>query len=942
MASHRQPSRPAPAGRTGNPPPTTVLPLTKPVHTEPGYDHVAVVIPLCTDLEPATLSKVTWALLLARFAGAEQAVFGHSQALKSPFDLDTMASGLIVCALHLGPEVKLASAFGKSNSTPDHPSGHREWILSKDYQGKLATVLVVGDCQPHVHNNKPSTQTGQEALNALGAMTQATLVVSCQGDTRGLAIRITYSRSRVVRTAVQELAHQFCIVARALVDAVEDSKQFASMTIADVAWVNESERQRLLRFAGTISHPDAVNTPAHLLVGGWAARTPGGIALDYAGRTITYAELDRLASALAKVLVRDHGARPEVRIDLLLPKSIEFIVALFAVLKSGAAYVPIDPEYPEERIRYIIEDSKAALVLASYETQGCLGNTTCPKLLVSNVAETLSSTEVNACAFVAHHSEPTDLAYIVYTSGTTGQPKGVMIEHGSLVSFIVDPTFDHYYGPGQRDLLVISIGFDGMLWPTMKTLCNGGTLVLPGPDLLGDLSSVHTVGVTPSFLAKLHPEQFPLLRGIFCGGEPCSQRLVNTWSSHCGLVNSYGPTETTVVSLTAILHADGIVTVGRPLRNVLAYIVDDDMHLVPVGAPGQLLLGGLGVARGYYNRPELTAQRFIANPFGPGRVYLTGDRARWLPNGQVDLLGRMDHQVKLRGYRIELEEVEATAISFSTVQLAVAAVRNDRLVLFVEPQSVDISALLEYLRTHLTKFTVPDQVVPVTQLPLTANGKVDRKALPDAVAPILAAPPIGSLDLTEFELQLREAWAQILQLPAERIGAADNFFRVGGDSISAILLVSKCGQLGYKATVPLIYEFCQLRALAARLTPLAMAASEKNQHQVQGSVDLTPIQHWFYGLPFRNPHHFNQSFTLRMDPSVTLGQISHALVQLASHHDILRARFHLNDEGAWTQYIPTTEAISDHIPVTEVTMNEVDYADFILKVQSSLHLTDGP
>ncbi|KAJ1903355.1 hypothetical protein IWQ60_012589, partial [Tieghemiomyces parasiticus] len=473
------------------------------------------------------------------------------------------------------------------------------------------------------------------------------------------------------------------------------------------------------------------------------------------------------------MLTRDHGARPEVRIALLLPKSIEFIVAMFAVLKSGAAYVPIDLEYPEERVRYIIEDSKATLVLASTVTQGRLGNITCPKLLMSNAAETMSSTKDNACPFIAHHSEPMDLAYIVYTSGTTGQPKGVMVEHGSLVSFTVDPTFDRYYGSGQRDLLIMSVGFDAMLWPTMKTLCNGGTLVLPGLDLLGDLSSVHTANVTPSFLAKLCPEQFPLLRGIFCGGSP----VIN----------------------------------GRPLRNVLAYIVDDDLHMVPVGAPGQLLIGGLGVARGYCNRPQLTAQRFIANPFGPGRVYLTGDRARWLPNGQVDLLGRLDHQVKLRGFRIEFEEIEAIATGFSAVQLAVAAVQKDRLVLFVEPHSVDTTALLAYLCAHLAKFMVPDQVVPVTQLPLTANGKVDRKALPDAASPMLATPPTGPLDLTELELRLREAWAQILQLSCDHIGAADDFFRIGGDSISVILLVSKCRQLGYKATVPLIYECRQLR-----------------------------------------------------------------------------------------------------------------------------------
>ncbi|KAJ1919786.1 hypothetical protein IWQ60_007148, partial [Tieghemiomyces parasiticus] len=953
MLAVLDPNPPASADNVDGPPPTTLIPLVKPVHPEPGYGQVSVGTPLSTNLHPDRLCKVAWGILLSRYTGAEQVAFGHVQAPSPPLDPTVPANNLTICGLRLDPSVKLSSALGYPTSFSDHPLLQQEWQIQTGEQGQLNTVLVsyanYSSTQSWDHNplslnpkHKSSVSVEQASLTMLATMTRAVLVISWQMVTGNLEVCLAFDRTQVTEAAVQELGRQFSIIVCTMAEAMVHSKQLAHLTIADVAWVDGIERQRLLQFAGTISHPDAVNTPVHLLVSQWAVRTPDGIALDQEGRTVTYAEFDRMTSALAQMLTRNHGAQPEVRIALLLPKSIEFIIALFAVLKSGAAYVPIDPEYPEERIRYIIEDSRATLVLASSITQGRLGNITCPKLLVSDVAKTLSNTEDNACPFIAHHSEPTDLAYIVYTSGTTGQPKGVMVEHGSIASFTVDPTFNDFYGPGQRDLLVMSIGFDGILWSAMKTLCNGGTLVLPGPDLLGDLAGVHTASVTPSFLAKLRPEQFPLLRGIICGGEPCNQRLVNSWSSHCDLVNCYGPTETTVISLTSVLRINDMITVGQPLRNVLAYIVDDDLHLVPVGAPGQLLIGGLGVARGYCNQPELTAQRFIANPFGPGRVYLTGDRARWLPNGQVDLLGRMDHQVKLRGYRIELEEVEATAISFSTVQLAVAVVRNDRLVLFVEPQSVDISALLDHLRNRLANFMVPDHVAPVTQLPLTTNGKVDRRALPDLATPIPEAPPVDSSDFTDLELRLREAWVQVLSLSAERIGATDDFFRVGGDSISAILLVSKCQQLGFRITVPLIYECRQLRALAARLTPLAKVAAEANQRQVQGPVELTPIQHRFFSQPLRNPHHFNQSFTLRVCTSVTPDQVNRALVQLVNHHDILRARFLLNDQGAWTQCIPSSEAIPDHVSLTEATVTEIDYADRILKVQASLNLTDGP
>ncbi|KAJ1930257.1 hypothetical protein IWQ60_000438, partial [Tieghemiomyces parasiticus] len=946
-------NRPAPTRSADSLPPTTAVPLLKPAHPEPGYGQVSAGTPLSTNLYLDRLCKVAWGILLSRYTDAEQVAFGHVQAPSPPLDPTLPANNLTVCGLRLGPGVRLASVLGHPTSSSDHSLHHQEWPVQASDQGQLKTVLVSyanysstqsQDRNPSGlgPNYKSTVSVEQASLTMLATMTQAVLVISWQVVTGNLEVRLAFDRTQVAEAAVQELGRQFSIVVRTMAEAMVHPRQLTHLTIADVAWVDGLERQRLLQFAGTLSHPGAVNTPAHLLVGEWAIRTPDGVALDQEGRTVTYTEFDRMTSALAQMLTRNHGARPEVRIALLLPKSIEFVIALFAVLKSGAAYVPIDPEYPEERIRYIVQDSAVTLVLTTSTTQALLGNLTLPTLQVDKQTPSIAATNGAGAPSAVHRPQSTDLAYIVYTSGTTGQPKGVMVEHGNLANFATDLTYADDYGPGKRDLLVLSLGFDGILWSLLRTLCQGGTVVIPGADLLADLQSVHSAIVTPSFATRLNPGQYPQLAFLVLAGEHVTADLHAKWRGHCKLANVYGPTETTVTSNTLVLAAPNYISVGPPSVNYLCYIVDKDLRLVPVGAPGQLLIGGLSVARGYCNLSDLTVQKFIANPFGPGRVYLTGDRARWLSHGHVDLLGRMDHQIKLRGFRIELEEVEAAASSFPAVQLAVASVQSNCLVLFVEPQSVDTVALLDHLRSRLARFMVPDQVVPVARLSLTANGKVDRKALPNATESLLEIVPTQSQSLTDLELRLREAWAQILQLPGDHIRATDDFFRIGGDSISAILLVSKSRQLGYKATVPLIYECRQLRALAARLTPLATAASEENQHQVQGCVDLTPIQHWFYGLPFRNPHHFNQSFTLRVDPLVTLRQISHALVQLANHHDILRARFHLNDEGTWMQNIPTTEAIPSHIPVTEATVNEVDYADVILKVQSSLHLTDGP
>jgi amino acid adenylation domain-containing protein len=531
---------------------------------------------------------------------------------------------------------------------------------------------------------------------------------------------------------------------------------------------------------------------------------PDAVAVVHEAGRLSYHELNRRANQLAHYL-RKFGVGAEVKVGLCMERSQEMIVGLLAVMKAGGAYLPLDPVYPPERLSYMIEDAKVAVVVtrsALYKGNGAGGprvlNLTAEWEQISECAESEPEVEV---------SEEMS-AYIIYTSGTTGLPKGVQISHGALTNFLNSMQLEPGFRAGDSLMAVTSLSFDIAGLELYLPLLTGGSIVLAGRQTrvdggaLAEALGRHRVNVmqaTPTtwrMLIEAGWSGAPDLK-ILCGGEALSLDLAEELLPRGASVwNMYGPTETTIWStLHRIEDADPGVPIGRPIANTQVYIVDEQLNLLPVGAPGELVIGGGGLARGYWNRPDVTAEKFIPHPFDEtegARLYRTGDLARYRREGVIECLGRLDHQVKLRGHRIELGEIEAALQEHPSIDQAVVIARQEekgekRLVAYlVAGEELNRSDLKEYLKKRLPDYMAPELIVQLEELPLTANGKIDRKALPRPEAGIkvqYAGPQ------TEMESILCGIWAEVLRV--ERVGVLDNFFDLGGNSLSAFRVISR-------------------------------------------------------------------------------------------------------------------------------------------------------
>ena len=564
-------------------------------------------------------------------------------------------------------------------------------------------------------------------------------------------------------------------------------------------------------------------------------KNPGNIALVFEERQLTYKELNGLSNQLGNYL-KNKGVKEDTLIPVCIKRSVGMIVGILGILKSGAAYVPIDPEYPEERIRFMLEDTNASIIVSSEEYAKKLSGTSATDciLLDSDWPAISNQSTENVEAGIKKNN----LAYVIYTSGSTGKPKGVMIEHGGVVNLINAQSAYFNIGRDEKILQFSNYCFDASVEQIFLALFNGASLIMfpEGLQLNMDLfeafmkdERISHLHATPAFLENLYSTDYESLKRVIAGGDTCKKELAALWKNKVDFYNEYGPTETTVTAIeyhdkTGYTHQTNSLPVGKPIANTQLYIADKNKSLLPIGVAGKLYIAGAGVARGYLNRPELTVEKFISNPFGnePGSImYNTGDLARWLPDGNVEYLGRIDEQVKIRGYRIELGEIENVLQEFEAVRQAVVLAKEDkegnkRLVGFVVPQGLfDRDAIQTYLRKKVPDYMVPALWVQLESIPLTSNGKVDRKALPDPDAGALMSNEYEAPG-NEMEFQIAALWKEIQKV--ERAGVNDNFFELGGHSLNAIQLTSRLHKLlNIKTDIGTIFSNPTIRQLGKAL-----------------------------------------------------------------------------------------------------------------------------
>ena len=876
----------------------------------------------------ASLMHLAWAQVLGLVSGRDEVVFGTvlMGRMQAGEGADR-ALGMFINTLPLRVDIAAGAAqavkatHARLSALLGHE--HASLALAQRCSGVPTSTPLFSALLNYRHSNPGEmARDGHgiwEGVQLLGGEERSNYPLTLSVDDLGAGFGL--SVLAVPQIGAQRLCDYMLSAVEQLVATLETAPHSA---LRQLPILPAAERDTVLREFNATAHDFPHGQTVHGAFEVQAERQPHGIAVQQGSDALTYQQLNQRANQLAHHLL-ELGVQADDRVALCCRRGPQMLVGLLGILKAGAGYVPIDPAYPAERIAYLLQDSAPVAVLAETSTRELLGPVAVVDLQDPGwQRHAVSNPQLPALT-------PAHLAYVIYTSGSTGLPKGVMVEHRTVENLV------HWHCEAigltavSHTSSVAGMGFDAMAWEVWPALCVGATLHLPPADIGNEnidellawwLAQPLDVSFLPTPVAEYAfslPQQHPTLRILLIGGDRLRQF---TQERRFAVVNNYGPTEATVVATSGRVRAGQVLHIGRPIANATSYVLDAHLRPVPVGVAGELYVGGSGVARGYLNRPELTAERFLQDPFNPGQMYRTGDLVRWLPDGNLEYLGRNDDQVKLRGVRVELGEIESRLAALDGIREAVVLVREGRLLAwFTEQRPLQIETLRAHLQAQLPEALVPVAYMRVDQLPLTANGKLDRKALPEPDQCALLSreyqAPQGDVETT-----LARLWAEVLQV--EQVGRHDHFFELGGHSLLAVSLIERMRQAGLSADVRVLFSQPTLAALAAavgsgrevqvpanrisagcqRITPDMLALVDLDQSainqvvaqvpggaaNVQDIYPLAPLQEgifYHYLTAAQGDPYLLQSH-LAFDGVERLQAFMRALQQVIDRHDILR------------------------------------------------------
>ncbi|HEY6924562.1 MAG TPA: amino acid adenylation domain-containing protein, partial [Steroidobacteraceae bacterium] len=887
-------------------------------------------------VSPAVLFHVAWAQVVAHCSGRHDVVFGtvllgRLQGARGV----NRALGVFINTLPVRIPLGSRSAREVVNDTYKRLSTllvHEQasLTLAQQCSGVHAPLPLFTALLNYRHSHEAPTADSRapgpvvEGVSVLSYEERTNYPISLSVDDRGQ--EFAFRAQCVAGLDPARIVEYMRNAAESLVAALaeESPRPVLSLSIMSAA-----ERQQLLFDwnATDSAHPN--DRLIHSLVEAHAAARPEAPALMFEHQSLSYGQLNAKANQLAHHLL-SVGIRPDDRIALCIERGLDMVIGLLGILKAGAAYVPLDPEYPSERLGFMLADCAPRAVLTQTALQG---------LFPAVTARVIALDESTTQAAIAQHScanpdpaalglTPQSLAYVIYTSGSSGQPKGVMVEHRHLVaSTLARMTTAVSY---QRFLLLSSIAFDSSVAGIFGTLSTGGALVVLNRSSARDPQAVqrailnyHITALlcVPSLaqliLDHLTPDDPPAdLETLIVAGESCSPTLrekIKAFTRPIALYNEYGPTETTVWATAYRCEPDdeGAIPIGRPIANTKIYLLDAYRQPVPIGVPGEIYIGGAQVARGYLGRPDLTQERFLPDPFSAAphaRMYKTGDLGRYLPDGNLVFLGRNDSQVKIRGYRIEPGEIEAHLLACPGVRAAAVIAREDRLVAYVVPEErteLSVEHLRARLASELAEYMVPAAYVVLPSLPLTPNGKLDRRALPapeaDAYLKRAYEAPVG-----EVEIAIASIWRDLLKI--QQVGRHDHFFELGGHSLLAVQLISRLRQvLGADVALPDLFATPTLSAFAKRVaaaTAPVLPPIQRADRTQRLPLSWSQQRLWFLAqLDPAAGAAYHMPAALRLRGPLDRAALTETLHRIVARHEILRTTFVKTAEGEPIQVI---------------------------------------